>query len=82
MAVLQRKEPVAAAGPTPIQRHQADLQPGSQCRHECQQCVGQLTTVLQLRTLDRERPVLLALVGSNRPCAVNRRPDLRASSAA
>lgn len=42
MTVMQRKEPVAAAGPTPVQRHQADLQPGSQCRHECQQCVGQL----------------------------------------
>jgi hypothetical protein len=28
---------------------QADLQPGSQCRHECQQCVGQLTTMLPLR---------------------------------
>jgi hypothetical protein len=39
-ATLQRKEPVAAAGRTPGQRHQADIQLGSQCRHECQQCVG------------------------------------------
>ena len=43
---VQRKEPADAAGPTSGQRHQADTQPGSQCRHECQQCVGQLTTVL------------------------------------
>ena len=49
MAVLQRKEPAAAAGRAPAQRHQADLQPGSRCRHECQQLVGQLTTVLLLR---------------------------------
>ncbi len=47
----QRKEPAAAAGPTLGKRHQADLQPGSQLRHECQQCVGQLTTVLLLRVL-------------------------------
>lgn len=46
---VQRKEPAAAAGRTPGQRHQADIQPGSQCRHECQHCVEQLTTVLLLR---------------------------------
>ena len=45
---MQRKEPADAAGPTSGQRYQADTQPGSQCRHECQQCVGQLTTVLLL----------------------------------
>jgi hypothetical protein len=46
---VQRKEPADAAGRTSGQRHQADIQPGSQCRHECQQWAGQLTTVLLLR---------------------------------
>ena len=45
-AGVQRNEPAAAARLTPGQRHQADLQPGSQFPHECQQCVGQLTTEL------------------------------------
>jgi len=49
MTALQRKEPADAAGRTSVQRHQADIQPGRQCRHECQQCVGQLTTVQLLR---------------------------------
>jgi hypothetical protein len=42
-------EPAAAAGRTPGQRHQADVQLGSQCRGERQQFVGQLTTALLLR---------------------------------
>lgn len=43
---MQHKNPVAAAGRARGQRHQAAIQPGGQCRHECQQCVGQLTNVL------------------------------------
>ena len=46
---LQRKEPADAAGPTSGQRHQADTQRGNRCSHECQQCVGRLTTALLLR---------------------------------
>jgi hypothetical protein len=46
---LQREEPVGATGSTLGRRHQADTQTGSQCSHECQPCVGQLTTVLLLR---------------------------------
>jgi hypothetical protein len=42
----QCKELVAAAGRTPGQRNQPDIQLGSQFRPECQQSVGQLTTVL------------------------------------
>jgi hypothetical protein len=51
MAVQQREEPVAAAGRTHGKRHQADIEPSSQCRHDGQQCVGQPTTVL--RSCDR-----------------------------
>ena len=49
MTARQRKEPVAAAGRAPGQRHKADFQPGGQCHHGCQHCVGQLTDVVILR---------------------------------
>ena len=49
LPALQREEPADATRPTSGQRYQADNQTGSQCRHECQQCMEQLTTVLLLR---------------------------------
>jgi hypothetical protein len=72
MAALQRKEPAAAAGRTPGQRHQADIQPGGQCRHECQQCGEQLTDGCCWAPADHEGPVLFGPAGSNRPVADGR----------
>ena len=33
----------------PVGRQQGDIQPGGQCHHEFQQCLGQLAKVLILR---------------------------------
>jgi hypothetical protein len=74
MAVTQRKEPAAAAGRTSGQCHRADLQHCSQCRRECQQCVGQLTTVLLTRDRGPRTTVFLGLAGSNRPRWNGHRP--------
>lgn len=65
-AVLQRVELFADGSRTHGKRHEADIQSGSQCRREGQQCVGQLTTVLYCATAD-ERPVLFGPADSNRP---------------
>ena len=48
-AGLQREEPIAAAERTSGQRHQADIQPGSQCPHNRLQSVGPLPLVLLSR---------------------------------
>jgi hypothetical protein len=42
-------KPLANGGRTLGKRQDADIQPGSWCRGEGQQCAGQLTTALLLR---------------------------------
>ena len=42
-------EPFADGGRTHGKRQEADIEPGSQCRREGQQCAEQLTAALLLR---------------------------------
>lgn len=49
MAAVQRLEPFADGGRTHGKRQEADIELGSQCRREGQQCAEQLATALLLR---------------------------------